>query len=66
MHPADLDALPAHRPLDARDRQVLERLKQTALPAPLHALAAHLDAQGHKGEQEGLFVRPPGQARLDG
>lgn len=56
MGPAELLGLPTHRPLDARDRQLLASLGAgTPLPPELAALADALLQLSGKGEQEGYL-----------
>lgn len=56
MSPAELLGLPTHRPLDARDRQLLASLHAgTPLPPELAALAEALLQLSGKGEQEGYL-----------
>lgn len=56
MSPADLERLPARRPLSERDECLLARLADgPALPAPLDALVGWMRTRREKGEQEALL-----------
>lgn len=55
MGVADLQKLQHGLPLSARDRLLLQGLRKQSLPPGLDSLAANMEAQGIKGEQEELF-----------
>lgn len=55
MDAADFERLPVRRPLTARDRDLVARLRAENLPTELAALAAQMLELGEKGEQESLF-----------
>lgn len=55
MDAAGLAALPRRKPLTGRDRERLAALRHCSLPDALAALAAWMEQQGEKGEQEGLL-----------
>lgn len=56
MAPADLQSLPAQRPLEAADQRLLNGLDEFSLPAPLGELVAFMRTNAIKGEQEGLSL----------
>lgn len=56
MQPSVLDALPARQALHDSDLQLLQMLRERALPDELKALAEALQVRGHKGEQEGIVL----------
>lgn len=55
MDAADLDALPARKPLTERDRDRLSTLLTASLPDGLRELATRIASSGEKGEQEGYL-----------
>ena len=63
MEAQALDRLPRTRALTELDRQQLDSLLRTPLPATLRDLALAMQARGLKGEQEGLRSRSAADTR---